>query len=1209
MSRVHESQSNWIRVLSKEAALKSTLERGADIAQSGLVYDVKKTVSAAGNVVVLKGEVEGSRGNTYQTMVQLDLADQELFDYGCTCPAAERYPGMCKHEIALAITYLASRGVLSSMHDSVDDDYGSGCEGGYGFDGSCDVDGGSHPDSMENTPFGSGGGSWQAHAQHAWFAAPSPPAPRDTSAIVRDLMDDARRRRKVARMRAVAPAQHSLNVPVEPLTLEATIKDDYYNPLCLSLRARRGRVSYMVRDIVGMLYAWDAGEGMTFGAKLDVRSLNAFDERSRRLLDLLGRIDREEGRAASRSSQRWMGSHRRFAGASASTFNLDEFQVFEVLDALMGGQVNVEKRDLGEPRAMSRTLDVVEDGPSLKVKLVEAADGGYAVQASTAYVLAGPLGRAYCITKDKARRCEGETADMLLAYRDLFEAKSDLYISAKEAPAFCRSVVPDLRRIAAVSIPNRLLRAAPEPRFVFAVGDDDGDVVVDAKVFYGDASFKLLGDAPWATLLDPALVDDDAAAPDTSAAPSPSSATAADAVPAAPLRDDVAEDAVLDLLWSLFPDGASRPRIDAGNDEALYYLLTDGLSRLHAAGEVMLSERLRTMQAKPAPRITVRAKVRSGLLDIALGASGMTPSELAAYLAGCRRSQRFVRLSDEEIVRIDDNAREALAIAEGLGVSPQELADGVKGMAPSRAMVLEAMLGRTRSLAVRRAQSFKDMVDAFDSLIDVDLSVPAALNATLRPYQEDGVSWMGALEALGCGGILADDMGLGKTLQAIAHVLARHEAGDTGLTLVVCPASLVYNWMAELERFAPTLGARAVLGSRDSRRRAIEGASGGATPDADAVDVLVTSYDLMRRDVELYQNLQIRRAFLDEAHYIKNPGAQVTMAAKCLPAQVRFALTGTPMENRLGELWSIFDFIMPGFLGTRTSFDQHLGDAVAAGEAEATAMLRRMTSPFVLRRLKEDVLVDLPEKSESVVSVKLEGEQRRAYLANEERIAMQVAHELPGEFSRKKLQVLAELTRLRQLCCDPHLVLEGYRGPSAKLETCAELVAGAVDGGHQVLVFSQFTSMLAILSQRLGAALRASGCTCEQLDGSCSKKKRAELVARFQAGETRVLLISLKAGGVGLNLTAADVVIHYDPWWNVAAQQQATDRAHRIGQQRCVSVFKLIAAGTIEERIMAMQEAKRDLVESVLSGASTSAVLTRDDFLAVLGASAALAEE
>lgn len=1220
MSRVHESQSDWIRTLSKEAALKSTLERGTDIAQNGLVYDVKKTASAVGNVVTLKGKVEGSRGNAYKTMVQLDLADREVVDFDCACPAAERYPGMCKHEIGLAITYLASKGALPSPHDSVDDDCGNnGYGGARGFDGdlddALDIDCEARPDLPHDIPFGPGDSPWQGPAWLARPAAPKPPAPRDTSAIVLDLMDDARRRRKTARMLAATPLASSF---AEPISLVPTIVDDYFTSLHLTLRVRCGKVSYAVRNIRDLLRAWDEGKGMRFGAKLDVPSLGMLDERSRRLLEVLSRIEHDSARFAERAVYQWGGYYRGPLDSKVSTFLLDEPYVFDVLDAMMGGEVKVEKRGSGDRHCSLSALEVVEETPSLKVKLVAAADGGYTVQASTACVLTGSLGRAYCIAKDKARRCEGETADMLLAYRDLFEAGYDLYISAKEAPAFCRTIVPDLRRIAAVSVPDRLLRAAPESRFIFAVGDDDGDVVVDARVFYGDASFKLLGDAPWATLPDPAFADDDGTAPDTSAAtssalasaPALASAAAAGAGPAGPLRDDAAEDAVLDLLWSLFPDGASRPKIDAGNDEALYYLLTDGLSRLHAAGEVLLSERLHTMQAKPAPRMTVRAKVKSGLLDIALGASGMTSSELAAYLAGCRRSQRFVRLSDEEIVRIDDGAREALAIAEGLGISPQELADGVKGLAPSRAMVLEAMLDRTRSLSVRRAQSFKSMVDAFDSLVDVDLSVPASLNATLRPYQEDGVSWMGALEALGCGGILADDMGLGKTLQAITHLLARREAGDAGLTLVVCPASLVYNWMAELERFAPALRARAVLGSKDARRREIESASHADASDAaDAVDVLVTSYDLMRRDIELYQNLQLRRAILDEAHYIKNPGAQVTMAAKCLPAQVRFALAGTPMENRLGELWSIFDFIMPGFLGTRTAFEKHLGDAIAAGEAEATLRLRRMTSPFILRRLKEDVLADLPEKNESVVSVKLEGEQRRAYLANEERIAMQVAHELPDEFSRKKLQVLAELTRLRQLCCDPHLVLEGYRGPSAKLEACVELVAGAVDGGHQVLVFSQFTSMLAILSQRLGAVLRASGCTCEQLDGSCSKKKRAELVARFQEGRTQVLLISLKAGGVGLNLTAADVVIHYDPWWNVAAQQQATDRAHRIGQQRCVSVFKLIAAGTIEERIMAMQEAKRDLTESVLSGASTSAALTREDLLSVLGASAALAEE
>ena len=453
----------------------------------------------------------------------------------------------------------------------------------------------------------------------------------------------------------------------------------------------------------------------------------------------------------------------------------------------------------------------------------------------------------------------------------------------------------------------------------------------------------------------------------------------------------------------------------------------DGLSRLHAAGEVLLSERLRTMQAKPAPRMTVRAKVKSGLLDIALGASGMTSSELAAYLAGCRRSQRFVRLSDEEIVRIDDGAREALAIAEGLGISPQELADGVKGLAPSRAMVLEAMLDRTRSLSVRRAQSFKSMVDAFDSLVDVDLSVPASLNAALRPYQEDGVGWMGALEALGCGGILADDMGLGKTLQAITHLLARREAGDAGLTLVVCPASLVYNWMAELERFAPALRARAVLGSKDARRREIESASHAYASDAaDAVDVLVTSYDLMRRDIELYQNLQLRRAILDEGPPHQNPAAGDRLGSK-VPA--RAGLTARPW--RPASCGASSTSSPAGFLGTRISVEKHPGRCrVAAGEAEATLRLRRMTSPFILRRPREDVLADLRKSNESGFPSELEGEQRRVYPERGAHRWRQVAHELPDEFSTRSCRCWPSLPACGNCAATRTLCWRGIAAPA-----------------------------------------------------------------------------------------------------------------------------------------------------------------------------------
>jgi SNF2 family DNA or RNA helicase len=490
-----------------------------------------------------------------------------------------------------------------------------------------------------------------------------------------------------------------------------------------------------------------------------------------------------------------------------------------------------------------------------------------------------------------------------------------------------------------------------------------------------------------------------------------------------------------------------------------------------------------------------------------------------------------------------------------------------------------------------RNDGFRAIVRDFETYADADAEVPASLADVLRPYQEAGFRWLETLERLGFGGILADDMGLGKTLQVIAHILARKEAGAGGVTLVVAPASLVYNWMAELERFAPQLDAAAVLGTKKAR---------GALIAASAEhDVLVTSYDLMKRDVDDYERQHYARVVLDEAQYIKNATTQAALCAKRLPSDVRLALTGTPIENRVLELWSIFDFLMPGMLGDRKGFSERFEGAVENGEDGAARRLQCMVSPFILRRLKADVLTDLPEKNESVVYARMSGEQETLYKANQDRLALQIAHELPDEFRQNKLQVLAELTKLRQLCCDPRLFYEDYTGGSAKLDTCMELVRTAVDGGHQILLFSQFTSMIDLIAERLAAEKLGY----LVLTGSTSKEERARLVERFQAGEAPVFLISLKAGGVGLNLTAADVVIHYDPWWNLAAQNQATDRAHRIGQTRAVSVFKLIAQDTIEERIVRMQERKRDLAESVLGGEGVaSTAITREDVLALLGA-------
>ena len=440
----------------------------------------------------------------------------------------------------------------------------------------------------------------------------------------------------------------------------------------------------------------------------------------------------------------------------------------------------------------------------------------------------------------------------------------------------------------------------------------------------------------------------------------------------------------------------------------------------------------------------------------------------------------------------------------------------------------------------------------------------------------------------GC--ILADSVGLGKTVQMLAFIQSLRERGEQRPALVVCPASLVYNWREECRKFTPDLSVGVIAGTLSQRRAQIKGMNGDTA-------LYVTSYDLLKRDIALYDGKVFSTAVLDEAQYIKNRQAAVSKAVRVLNAEHRFALTGTPIENRLSELWSIFDFLMPGFLYTTKAFSERFETPIMKQKDEAaTATLSRMTEPFILRRKKEDVLKDLPEKLEENRCAEMEEDQRRLYDA--QLVQMRTVLESSGDTGEDKLRVLAQITRLRQLCCDPSLLFDDYKGSSAKRAACLELIQNAMDAGHRMLGFSQFTSMLDLLA----ADLKDAGIPFYTLTGSTPKQERVRLVNDFNHGDTPVFLISLKAGGTGLNLTGADVVIHYDPWWNLAVQNQATDRAHRIGQTKQVTVIKLIAADTIEEKIVELQQTKRDLAEAILTGRNTSLMsLSKEELMALLG--------
>jgi superfamily II DNA or RNA helicase len=462
---------------------------------------------------------------------------------------------------------------------------------------------------------------------------------------------------------------------------------------------------------------------------------------------------------------------------------------------------------------------------------------------------------------------------------------------------------------------------------------------------------------------------------------------------------------------------------------------------------------------------------------------------------------------------------------------------------------------------------------------------PEGLRAELRPYQREGVAWLQHLTKNGVGGILADDMGLGKTPQTIAHLLLEHNAGGTrDPSLVVVPTSLVGNWRRELRRFAPGLWVTVYHGAR--RRRSLRLLPGS--------DVVITTYPVLTRDRELLAAQPFHLVILDEAQAIKNNRSQTHRAVCALEARHRLCLTGTPMENNLGEIWSLFDFVMPGFLGDRQQFGERFAQPIETGGDEPSLRaLRRRVAPFILRREKERVARELPAKTEIVRPVEISGRQRELYESIRIAAHAQVRHAIAERgMARSTVAILDALMKLRQVCCDPRLVrMNAARAVtgSAKLELLFDLLPRQLEQGRRVLLFSQFTSMLALI----GEELRRRGIRHVTLTGA-TRDRQARL-DEFQHGFADLFLISLKAGGTGLNLTRADTVIHYDPWWNPAAQAQATDRAHRIGQTRPVFVYNLIVAGSVEERMLQLQRRKRTLAQSLLGGSGSFRDLTQTE--------------
>ena len=914
--------------------------------------------------------------------------------------------------------------------------------------------------------------------------------------------------------------------------------------LAWDLRNAYGTTSLTTREQRALKNGgWSKGRRITF-KRLMAESAN---------LDFVLQQDRDAIAALS-TRQYWSGGQDFYAGAP-SLFAL-------------AGHPYVYNED-GDP------VDVVRREPELLID--EHEEGGVRVRVEP---YCGEFDQDFRVYSPNPRRCE--VTRFTAAHRRLFD------------------VVPE----AGLHLP-----AGAKPRLLEAVSSLAADIRVQSDTGGAVTTTRVEADpAPWVRLepldagLAIALVVEPIAESGICFPPGEGGATVfanTDGQNVQAERDLAAERHAVARLASACPPLASRPT-------ELAPLVLPEPERCLEFLERLRQADVRCKWPKGEPlRIVAQASTRSLSLTVKSAEEWMQASGKLAVdeervldlkrlfrLLEASPGSRFLELRNGEFVALTSSFRQQLDDLASLSAPG---AQGAMRLNPLAALTLTDLL---EDAEVDADQGWLDLRDKLRAAQSFEPRLPSTLQAELRPYQVEGYRWLARLAHWGAGACLADDMGLGKTVQTLAVLLDRAAGGPA---LVVAPTSVVANWVDEARRFAPTLNVKVYTGPGGTRASLLESPG--------PFDLYVTTYGVAQNDAEQLAEVRWRSAVLDEAQAIKNPAAKRTRAVRRLSADFRVITTGTPIQNNLLDLHSLFGFANPGLLGSLQQFRRHFQVPIERdADAAAHGRLRRLVAPFMLRRLKADVLDDLPERTEITLHVQMSDEEKTLYEALRQRAVEELEaarKEDPrmGEGARR-VQVLAHLTRLRLACCNPRLVLErddagkraGLSARSSKLETFATTLADLLENRHKVLVFSQFVTHLKLVAEHL----KSVGVAYQYLDGATPRKARVERIAAFQAGQGDVFLISLKAGGVGLNLTAADYVIHMDPWWNPAVEDQASDRAHRIGQTRPVTIYRLVTEGTIEEQIVDLHHKKRDLADQLLDGADAAGRLNADELLELL---------
>lgn len=1112
-------------------------QRGLDIYRTGKRIQ-SLNIKPEGAVDKISAAVKGSGRNVYNTGFQYDTEADRIKKVYCDCPAFRSYSGICKHCVAVLLEYGDRKAYERvEVRKQQDEDQ-------------------KQAEIFSGTEF------------PAAVSGSGQPATK-TTVELKSLLN----RQMYSRMLPFSGDPYFGRVELETCLKFNSVGN------CFTVEFRIGcEKKYILKDVLAFVWNLDHNEKVSYGKNLEfIHSDEAFSEKSRGVLSFIREwVENHHGTYMARYEQ----LKKITTEVKVRDLTVDRKELEDLL--LILGENSFKFKMNNDPETTWHAVREIPD----RILTIRKKDQGLSLEIPPVYSVTGiryhmyfDNAKVYLVSRKEL----GAVEEFVTCLERLPAGRG--FIDEPDMSAFVREMLPSLEKFFHCD-----LRDFPE----------------ETGLECYKAAYEIYLDAPerdWITCKAFSVYGED-------------KFSVFDRNVSAQTRDIPGEMGVFVLLSKYF-NGYDAQRMELALDcrtgeyenlngedetvnmdsseEKLYQLLKEGIPAMQKIGTVYISQAIRRMRVMKMPGIRLGVSLSAGLLNLNLDVEGMDQAQLFDILSRYDRRKKYFRLKDGSFLDVSDGQlRELSVLKDGMQISDSELKKGKTQVPAYRAMYLDSQLKGGDLIKVEKDNTFRALIRNMQTMEGHKFQIPKEQEKILRGYQKEGFYWIKTLKYNQFGGILADDMGLGKTLQVIAFLWSEFQESrpeENRRALVVTPASLVFNWMSEIERFAPGLPATVVTGDVKERKALIQ--------NAGEREVLITSYDLLKRDLKAYQKLDFVVQIIDEAQYIKNHGTQVAKAVKEIRSEFRLALTGTPVENRLSELWSIFDFLMPGFLYSYEKFRKEIElPAVQYSNSDAMERLQKMIRPFVLRRLKKDVLKDLPDKLEKDMFSPLESEQKELYEAHTERLRLMLGMQSDAEFRTSKLQILAEITRLRQICCYPGLVYERYKGNSSKLEMCMELVQNAVNGGHKLLLFSQFTTMLDVLAERL----KKAKISFSVLTGATSKEKRARLVKAFNEDDTSVFCISLKAGGTGLNLTAADIVIHYDPWWNLAVQNQATDRAHRIGQQNVVSVYRLFMKDTIEERIRALQEMKRELADEILSGEGIGqALISREEVLELLG--------